>query len=305
MTDEEKIKKWLSGELSEAERMEFESSEEFADIRKLLDSVQDFKAPGYDVQGEYNRLYHSISRSGRTISLYQRISPVLKIAAILVVALSLGYFSYTWLKPASESDQWIAEQTELYLPDSSMVSLNADSEIKFPGRNWKKARSVELKGEAFFSVEEGSEFKVKTQQGTVTVLGTEFSVKDREDFYLVKCYSGSVRVNAQGKAVVLSPNSAYRIMDGEEETYDFVKKSGPDWMNGESSFNSVPLKFVIKELERQYDISVDTRNIDVKQLFTGSFSNENMEIALKSITLPLNLHYEINDDKIVITVEGK
>jgi ferric-dicitrate binding protein FerR (iron transport regulator) len=305
MTNEEKIKKWLSGELSEAERKEFESSEEYADIRKLLDSVKNFKAPGYDVHEEYKRLSQKISATRRTISLYERISPVLKIAAILVIALSLGYFSYTWLKPGSQVDQWIAEQTELYLPDSSLVSLNADSEIKYPDRNWNKARSVELKGEAFFTVKEGSEFKVKTQQGTVTVLGTEFSVKDREDFYLVKCYSGSVRVNAQGKAVVLSPNSAFRMMDSEEETYAFVNKSGPDWMNGESSFNSVPLKFVIKELERQYDISVDTRTVDLKQLFTGSFSNENMEIALKSITLPLNLHYEINDDKIVITVEGK
>ncbi len=305
MTGEEKIKKWLSGELSESERKEFESTEEYAKISKLLESVQKFEAPEYDVDSEYERLTENLFSQERTISLYDRIKPVLKIAAVLILALVLGYFSYTYLAPSSENQQWIAEETEVYLPDSSLVSLNTGSGIRYSDKKWKKQRAVELKGEAFFKVKNGSQFRVKTQQGTVSVLGTAFSVKDREEFFQVSCYSGSVRVELETKSLVLGPESTYRMLDGKEERFKFSGKTGPDWLNGESRFSSVPLKFVISELERQYKIPVETRDVDLNQLFTGSFSHENMEIALKSITLPLNLHYEINENKIVIAIEGK
>jgi ferric-dicitrate binding protein FerR (iron transport regulator) len=43
----------------------------------------------------------------------------------------------------------------------------------------------------------------------VIVLGTEFSVKDREDFFAVTCYSGSVNVATPHRSVVLQPQSSY------------------------------------------------------------------------------------------------
>ncbi len=304
MTREEKIKKWLAGELSESESKEFESSEEFAEINKLLKAVSNFKAPDYDVDAEYNRLSENLMSQKRTVSLYERISPVLKIAAILILALTIGYFSYNYINPSQDNQQWISEQTELYLPDSSFVALNAGSKIRYSGRKWKKERNVELNGEAFFKVKKGSQFNVKTDQGTVTVLGTEFTVEDWDNYYKVSCYSGAVRVISDKNTIVLKPKMSYRIVDGEEETYTFSDKSQPDWLRGESSFNSVPLKFVINELERQYDVSVETRNVDVSQMFTGSFTHNNLEIALKSITLPLDLNYEIENSLIIIAFEG-
>lgn len=304
MANEDKIKKWLAGELSEYERKEFESSEEFAEIDKLLKSVKNFKAPEYDVDSEYNRLSKKLMDQKRSVSLYQRISPVLKIAAIFILALTIGYFSYNQLKSGSDKREWISEQTELYLPDSSFVSLNAGSKIRYSVREWKKARNVELHGEAFFNVKEGSQFNVKTDQGTVRVLGTEFTVKDWENIYQVKCYSGSVKVEARENSVVLQPHSTYRILNGREEIFTFSDKTGPDWLEGESSFKSVPLEFVINELERQYQVSVETRNVKLNQLFTGSFTHKNLEIALKSITLPLDLNYEIKNSVIIIAFEG-
>ena len=304
MIREEKIKKWLAGELSESERKEFESSAEFIEIQKIFKAVNNFKAPDYDVDEEYNRLSDKLMNQKRTISLYERISPVLKIAAILILALTVGYFSYNYIDPSQDNQQWISEQAELYLPDSSFVALNAGSKIRYSNRKWKKERNVELNGEAFFKVKKGSQFNVKTDQGTVTVLGTEFTVEDWENYYKVSCYSGSVQVISEENSIVLKPNMTYRIVDGEEETFTFSDKSQPAWLRGESSFRSVPLKFVINEMERQYAVSVETRNVNVSQLFTGSFTHEDLEVALKSITLPLDLNYEIKNSVIIITFEG-
>ena len=43
MTNDDIIKKWLAGELSDEEKREFESAEKFADVRKLSDALYAFK----------------------------------------------------------------------------------------------------------------------------------------------------------------------------------------------------------------------------------------------------------------------
>jgi ferric-dicitrate binding protein FerR (iron transport regulator) len=300
MTSEDLIKRWLAGELSDSEKKEFESTEEFAKINKLMRAVNNFKAPEFDVDSEYKKLV----QNKKSITLFERLTPMVKLAAILIVTLAVSYFLYDQINTTSTEDGWIAEQTEVYLPDSSFISLNKGSQVKFSNQKWYKERNVELKGEAFFRVKKGSQFNVKTQQGTVRVLGTEFGVKDRPKFYEVTCYSGKVKVLTEQNTVILYPNSVYRIVNNKEENLSVSgSKMEPDWLSGESSFKSVPLRFVINELERQYKVTIETRNVDLDQLFTGGFSHENLEIALESITFPVNLNYQFKGDKILITLE--
>lgn len=305
MTDDDKTKRWLAEELSDAERTEFERTEEFAKLDKLMKALSHFKAPDYNVDQEYSRLSNNISHKSKTISLYEKISPVCRIAAVLTIILAAGYLIYTQSRRVADSKEWITEQHSVYLPDSSYVRLNADSKIKFSDQTWEKERNVELVGEAFFKVKKGAMFQVKTNQGTVTVLGTEFGVKDWEGYYEVTCYSGSVQVMAAQHAEVLKPGAAFRIIDNKEENYTIHDQTEPDWLKGESNFKSVPLKHVIQELERQYNVTINADKADLNQLFSGGFTHNNLEIALQSITIPVNLNYEINGNKIVITVEGQ
>ena len=304
MTKEDIIKKYLAGELSDSEKRKFEGTEEFAQIHKLLKAVNNFKAPEYDADSQYSKLSNKLMKPKRSISLYKRISPLVRLAAVVLFALTISFLFYDNFN-ATNKQGWIAEQAEVYLPDSSFVSLNKGSKIKFSKDKWGEERNVELIGEAFFRVKKGSKFNVKTQQGTVTVLGTQFGVKDRDKYYEVTCFSGSVKVNTAQNTVVLKPNKAYRLVDGKEENFTLCSKTKPDWLNGESSFKSVPLRFVLNELERQYNVRVEAQGIDLNQLFTGRFSHENLDIALESITLPVNLKYQVNGNKILITFEGK
>lgn len=303
MTNDDIIKKWLAGELSDVEKLEFESSEDYADIRKLSEALPAFNAPGYNTEEEYKKLSERIFRKARTISLYDRLKPVLKIAAILIVALTIGYFSFTYF--GRSKNNWIAEQSEVYLPDSSLVLLNTGTKIRFTEKNWENDRNVELNGEAFFKVKKGSRFNVKTNQGLVTVLGTEFNVKDWDNFYEVACYKGLVRVISRQDTILLNPGDAFRIVNDKKENFTFPYKPDPGWLHGESRFKSVPLSFVFTELERQYNITIETKNVELNQLFTGSFSHNNLKIALKSVTIPLNLRYKVDKNKVLITFENK
>ncbi|PLX15114.1 MAG: hypothetical protein C0599_17440 [Salinivirgaceae bacterium] len=304
MTHEELIQKWLSGELSEQERKDFESSEEFAKIEKLLNAAKAFKAPVYDVNKEYNRLSNNLS-TRKSVSLFQRFNPIMRVAAVLIPILFLATLIYYFIGTSTEQNNWIADQDQIFLPDSSYVRLNKDSKIRYANTNWRNERSVELIGEAFFSVEKGSQFNVATTEGVVAVLGTEFNVKNRDGFYEVVCYSGSVKVTTDYTSVVLESSKGFRVIDGKEENFNISDRLEPDWLNGESSFNSVPLRVVIEELERQYGVSVVTNNIDLNQLYTGGFDHNDLNVALESIAIPLKLDYKINGNEIILTFEGK
>ena len=85
--------------------------------------------------------------------------------------------------------------------------------------------------------------------------------------------------------------------------YLLMKKKKPTWLLGESSFEGVPLKYVISELENQYDLKVEIENIDTSRLFTGSFTHKNSDLALQSITIPLNLSYIKTGTSIVLKRE--
>lgn len=305
MKNQDKIIKWLNEELTDSELIESVGIEEFEKITRLTKAANNFKAPEYDTDFELRKLTNKLHHPKKRVSLFQKISPAIRIAAIFIIVLATGYFIYNQLNTVADNSQWITDQTEIYLPDSSFVALNTDSKLRFSTTNWEEARDVELQGEAFFKVKKGSKFHVKTNQGTVTVLGTEFGIKDRKSYYEVTCYSGLVSVVTNKDSVILRPQSVFRVINDKTENYTIANKAEPDWINGESSFKSVPLKYVLDELERQYKVTVKTQNVDLNQIFTGGFPNQNIEIALENITFPVNLNYVFNKNKNVITLESK
>ena len=185
--------------------------------------------------------------------------------------------------------------------------LNADSRVTYKKNIWKISRHVHLDGEAFFSVAKGSRFDVETQSGIVSVLGTQFNVKNRDNYFEVVCYEGLVQVQSLGETSKLSAGNSFRILNGEMEVFDKNDSyTVPDWMSNESVFRSVPFAQVIHELERQYDVSITASNIDLNQLFTGKFVHDSLEMSLKAITIPLNLKYEISDkDQIILSARGE
>ena len=50
----------------------------------------------------------------------------------------------------------------------------------------------------------------------------------------------------------------------------------PSWTKNESTFSSIPLKFVLAELERQFNIDVETENINTEQLLQGPLTTQTL-----------------------------
>lgn len=85
----------------------------------------------------------------------------------------------------------------------------------------------------------------------------------------------------------------------ESKLQELPKETQPSWMNFESSFESIPLKYVFAELERQFDVQVNTENINTDLLFTGSFNNTDLNMALKSISTPSQTRYKVEGDNVL------
>ena len=291
------LAKWLSDELSEEELREFKNSEEYASYKKLRDASSSLMAPDFDSDKALQRLKDEhISNVPKVISL-NPFKKFLRVAAVIAVLLAGSYIYTSTLNERVTTE--FAERSEVVLPDNSEIFLNADSQVSYSEKEWDDKRNIDLKGEAFFKVAKGKKFTVSTDHGTVAVLGTQFNVENRRGFFEVTCYEGLVSVTHKNKELKLPAGNSFLVINGKIANPGAPDSTLPSWINNESSFESIPLTYVFAELERQFNIKVSTENIDTNLLFTGSFNNTDLNMALKSISTPSKTRYKIDGDDVL------
>ena len=290
LTKEEEsfLAKWLDGTISDLTLKELVSEQDFIDYKKIKSGLELLDELNRPVATSFNALKNSIHKKRNFKHSQATFKWGLSIAASILVVLGC-YFAFNFEEITYKTSY--AEQKTINLPDGSEVVLNAKSVINFNEKDWLNNRTILLKGEAFFKVKKGSTFSVQTSNGLVRVLGTQFNVKDTDTFFEVVCYEGKVSVTNNKKEYVLSPGNAIRKVDGKDSEKHNKENSLPSWLNGESSFVSVPLKYVILELEKQYNIEIDAHRIDDSIIFTGSFSNKDLKLALVSVFKTMDIHY--------------
>ena len=295
------LAKWLNNELSEAELQEFKNSSEYAAYKRLLEASSQLEAPEFNVDKAYEDFRDRRREKGGKVVRMRPAQMFIRIAAAVTVFFVISYFYINSLDETISTEY--AQRESVVLPDASEVILNAGSEISYSKKNWSEERNIELSGEAFFKVAKGKKFTVSTEAGTVTVMGTQFNVEQRKGFFEVTCYEGLVSVLYDQDETQLPAGNSFIVFNGKiMETQEFETLQ-PSWINDESTFKSIPLKFVLSELERQYDIEVRTEDIDTVQLFTGTFSNTNLNLALESISAPYQIKYSVEGNKVLFYAE--
>ena len=131
-----------------------------------------------------------------------------------------------------------------------------------------------------------------------SVLGTKFNVYNRENLFEVTCFEGKVRVTTTSFSLELVAGERMRLLNNKLVEGEAVGLK-PTWMDQMSTFKSVPLSYVLAEFELQYNVNI-VGDVSTSEIFTGSFIHSDMEIAIKSITLPFNLTYKIEDKLITL-----
>lgn len=286
------IKKWLNGSITSKESEVLKTLEDFEDFQYIVDNAYKFKAPPFDIDQSYTDLNKKIKNE--KVKRQFSFRSLTAIAASVVVLFGL-YFSFF----KSYETTVLAEHNgfSVTLPDESSVILTQGSSIAYSKRSWKKQRDVTLFGEGFFKVKKGSSFSVHANDAIITVLGTQFNVKEAAGL-VVTCYEGKVLITANNKKTILEAGKELNMENGDVPLDVFI--SEPSWISSSLVFKSVRLGKVIESIEGHYGITLNSNALDLDQNFTGKISSDNLEKALRALTVPLNLQFEITGDTVLL-----
>lgn len=292
--DQTFLARWLNGDLSQEELERFENSGEHIKYSKLIREIDALKPPAYDKKQMLSIIRESIRNEENKTSLLPKWG--YGIAATILAVIGLFLFFIT---NKTTYETGFGEQQTVSLPDGSVVIINSRSSITFSESEWDTYREMTLSGEAFFTIQKGAPFVVKTKTGSVQVLGTQFNVNTQNDFFEVVCVEGKVKAISQNEtAIVLQKGNAFRTVNGKPEKWD-IDPANPSWLMGETSFINTPLSQVIISLENQFDIKFNKKDIDKNLRFTGSYTHEDLDLALKTIFRPMEISYKVVGDNVI------
>lgn len=279
---------WLEGKISDAElknRISEADYNAYLKLRKGLDASDQLNASTED---SFNKIQQKIANKKTRVRKLYAVRWSISIAASII--LLFGLFSILSTDVTTHETDF-GETKTISLLDGSEVILNSKSILTFNESDWEKSRKLTLDGEAYFMVERGSTFTVNTNNGSVTVLGTQFNVNSKNDFFDVVCYEGKVKVNSNTSDYILLPTNSFRKINGNSSESSMTQLLQPTWIDGESTFKSVPIKYVITALEDHYNIKIDSESIDNSTIFSGSFPHKNLNIALVTVFDALKMRY--------------
>lgn len=199
--------------------------------------------------------------------------------------------------------------TSIVLPDSTVVCLNSESSLRYPSSfEGCNRRNVELKGEAFFKVTKNPDkhFIVRTSHNSqIEVLGTTFNVeayenmpevsttllKGKVDFYYRdKSIYKKVQLKPGQKVVYDSQNNLARLYETSGETES-------SWKDGKIILDNTSLKDVLHILSKRYNVAFKLTKDYPKDSFTGTFTNQRLELILAYFKLSSNIRWRYIDEK--------
>ena len=262
---------------------------------------------------ESQKEIQSTSRRGFSLSALWRY------AAVVAIIIAVGCISY-WQGEVNVKDTFadisveapLGSKTKLYLPDGTLVWLNAGSRMTYSQGFGVDNRKVELEGEGYFEVKRNEKipFFVKTKDLQLQVLGTKFNFSDYPEDHevVVSLLEGKVGLNnllREEKEAVLSPderavlNKANGLLTVESVT----ASNASQWTDGYLFFDEELLPDIAKELERSYNVKIHIANDSLKTFrFYGNFvrREQNIQEVLEALASTEKMQYKIEERNITI-----
>jgi ferric-dicitrate binding protein FerR (iron transport regulator) len=233
-----------------------------------------------------------------------------KLAASLLFLTLIGAALLVYNRRTVTISTAYGEARTLFLPDSTKVTLNSNSSLRFSRINFnEKGREVWLDGEAFFAVvrkNNQQNFLVHTDQLEVEVLGTKFDVNSRRGKTRVILEEGKVKLDLKSpsnKPVIMKPGELVEY--SEKDKAPTRKTVDPtnylSWKNNRLVFTSTSLLEIAHLLEDNYGYNVVFEDQEIsKRRFTGSTSSENVKELFQKLSLVFALSVQQDSNRIII-----
>jgi transmembrane sensor len=207
------------------------------------------------------------------------------------------------------------EKGETYnvrLPDGSLVYLNAASSITYSASLNGQKRIVKLKGEAYFQVAKSFDrlgmtnrpFIVETNRQEIEVLGTHFNVNaysDEEDV-TTTLLEGRVKVSNPSGSKVLKPGDQSSVTEQSIQIAQVDTERAVAWKNNKFLFENDDIRYIMRMIERWYDVDVVYTGEMPTEKFGGGVSRfDNVSQVLRILESTGGAHFKIEGRKIIVS----
>lgn len=336
------ISRTLAGDASNREEKELkdwilEEDEHYLEFKIIQESaLKGFKERKLlNTDDTFEKVWQ-VEESKKNVSHYKIGLSVFKMIAVSAAGLALillSVFSYRQLVIKQEISQIngqpvliekfspMGQISKVFLPDGSLVWLNADSKLQYSSNYGEKTRTVSLTGEAYFDIKNDIEkpFLVKSGNVAITATGTSFNVNtyfnnsdveivlDEGELTIENLFSSLIpgmplkTTLIPGNKAVYSLRESLFDVDNIPDSYDYTC-----WKDGVLSFRHADFETVVNSLERWYGVEFSwDGEPDSGWNYTGAFNNEYLESVLKDLGLDGQFSYEINNNAVQLIFTDK
>jgi transmembrane sensor len=201
------------------------------------------------------------------------------------------------------------KQSQVWLPDSSLVTLNAGSELRYPLHFEQNKREVYLSGEGFFQVRhnEAAPFAVYTPLVKVSVLGTSFNVQAyQEDRHIaVAVKTGKVKVVSNndkhiGNVLLPGQQVLYNKNDHKVSFGNLDTAAVAQWRSRRINLEDMELDHILKVIGRTYDVQFHTDSPDLlHRKYSVTFYDMKLEEVLDKLAYLGTLEFSKKGNQII------
>ena len=289
------LAKWLQNQLTDEEKQLLETEQgDLSALQQLTDDIAAWEVSPMDINAGLADL-----NSRKQKAAQQKRPKILHLAFKIAASLTLLLVCYVvwdyYFNSIMSYQTGVAQTKEIILPSGSIVKLDVASSLSYDKRGWDNKRKVSFEGQAFFDISPGVSFKVKTTNASINVLGTKFNVATFDDQFEVQCFEGKLQLKSGNQVTEMGAGKTVRLKNRQFEQVESPNAS-PDWIQGFSEFQKVPLSEVVQTLQRYYPLEIILPNRFRQQLFSGRFVHDNVDNALISVFSPMEIKYELKAD---------
>ncbi|MPR37376.1 FecR family protein [Salmonirosea aquatica] len=273
----------------------------FEQARLLAQGMQSTWTPFSDTytQALYQKLQAELSEDKTSVAPKRlfRLVPKWAYASAASLLLAAGLSGYWYFFRERLIQTGNAELTTVMLYDGSVVTLNANSQLRLPGRaSWRGQRQVWLSGEAAFAVRRQPgdrtssfrKFTVHTHRADVVVLGTHFTIYTRPQRTQVLLEEGRIALADPATREIQTMQPGQLAAYTGEENAPLVAQIAPDrqrtltaWRENRLVFDNASMTELARRFSEVYGLKLILNDkAFIGQEFRGELPVDNLDKAL-------------------------
>jgi ferric-dicitrate binding protein FerR (iron transport regulator) len=301
MIEESSIVKYLSGNMSNSERLEFENllgsdvnaQKELEAYQNIWEQSNKIIIDASDIDAQWNQFIQKRKVSIEFIHNRGKALVWLKVAATILLIAVTSFSMYYLFAPERLNE--ITKQGPYELADQSMVVLNHKSHLSFSKEYGTSNRKVNLLGEAFFNVktQKNMPFEITLPNGQVRVLGTKFNVLSTQEYTLIELYEGKLFANFGKKQFYIKPGERWELINDQWIT-TVIKNNDPAW--GDEThwhFENASLQYILQQLAKHFNVEFPViSNEELQQRYTINLPKKELKETLHLLSKLSNIPFD-------------